>query len=125
MYCKNEPSHRRGAALMIALVLLACLTIVAGTMLPQILRSRHESRQELLREQSRQLLEDALRIAEAKRQGDPDFSGMVWTLGPDEQPFPGTFLVTTRLEGNTFAVEVEFRNDDGKTICVMNRNPNK
>jgi len=116
----NLPT-RRGAALIIVIVLLACLAIVAGVVLPQILRERHESRQDLIRVQSRQLLDDALRNAEAKRSTDPEFAGETLTLGKDQQPFPGTFQVTTKFINDAFTGEVEYRNKEGKMIYVVNR----
>ena len=113
--------NRLGAALIIVIVLLACLAIVAGAVLPQILRERHESRQDLIRVQSRQLLDDALRNAEMKRSADPEFAGEMRTLGKDQQPFPGVFQVTTKFVNDAFAGEVEYRNKEGKIIFVVNR----
>jgi len=117
----NTLPTRRGAALIIVIVLLACLAIVAGAVLPQILRERQESRQDLIRVQSRQLLEDALRHAETKRSADPEFTGETLLLDPDQQPFPGTFQVTTEFVDESFAAAVEYRNKEGKIIYVMNR----
>jgi len=117
----KQTQPRRGAALIITLVLLACLAIVASVVLPQILRDRQETRMELVRTQSQQLLDDALRIAEAKRQSDPDFSGTTLVLRPDQQPFGGTFHVTTTLLNDTFAAEVEYRNEEGKIIYSVSR----
>ena len=115
--------NRRGAALIAALVLLTVLGIVAGMVLPQLLRDRQEARLELIRVQSRQLLDDALCNATAKRQADSEFSGETLTLGPDTQPFPGTFQVATRLENDIFAGEVEYRDQAGKIIFTTNRHP--
>ena len=116
----NLPT-RRGAALIIVIVLLACLAIVAGVVLPQILRDRLEARQELIRIQSRQLLDDALRYAEAKRSADAEFAGETFTLDSDQQPFAGTFSVTTEFVDEAFTGGVEYRNKEGKMIYVVNR----
>ena len=113
--------NRRGAALLVAIVLLTLLAIVAGTMLPQMLRNQQENRLDLLRTQSRQLLDDTLRNAESKRQAEPEFSGETLVLGPDRQPFPGTFQITTRYEENTFAAEVEYRTENRKLLHTANR----
>jgi len=117
----NNPKNRRGAALIIAMVLLACLAIVAGVVLPQMLRDRQETRLELVRVQSRQLLDDALRSAEAKRNSDPNFAGAILSLGPDQQPFDGTFLVTTKYQDDRFNAEVEYRNEKGEVIYAVNK----
>jgi Tfp pilus assembly protein PilX len=117
----NNFPNRRGAVLIVALVLLTVLGIVAGTMLPQILRDRQESRRDLLRTQARQLLDDALRGAEAKRKSDSAFSGETLTLGRDIQPFSGTFRVTTRLENNAFIAEVEYRDKEEKVVFIVRR----
>jgi len=117
----NPTPNRRGAALIIVLVLMACLAIVAGVALPQMFRDQQESRMELIRTQSRQLLDDALRNAEAKRNVDSEFSGEALTLGPDSQPFSGTFQVTTRLENDAFVGEVEYRDREGKIVFTVNR----
>jgi type II secretory pathway component PulJ len=111
---------RRGAALMIALVLLAVVGAVAGTVCSQIVRNRQEVRLDLLRAQTRQLLNDALRNAEAKRKIDSAFSGETQTLASDCQPFPGTFQITTRFENEIFAAEVEYRNKEGAMVHAIN-----
>jgi hypothetical protein len=108
MHKQFQSPTRRGASLIIAIVLLSCLAVVGGTVLPQILRDRQESRQDLVSIQSRQLHADALRHAEAKREADPEFSGETFTLGPDVQPFSGTFQITTRLDNGTFFAEIEY-----------------
>jgi len=115
-------SNRCGAALIVALVLLALLGIVAGIVLPQILRARHEAQWDLVRAQSRLLFDDALRGAEARRSVDPEFSGETLTLGPDQQPFSGTFLVMTRLENDAFFVEVEYREGKDRVRVQERRN---
>ena len=119
---KNSPtqSNRRGAALIVAIVLLAVLGIVAGIVLPQILRTRREAQQDLIRAQSRQLLDDVLRNAEQLRESDTEFSGGTFTLRLDLQPFSGTFHVTTRLEGDVFVAEVEYH-DENDRIRVRER----
>ena len=104
---KHNRRKRRGAALIVALVLLAVLGIIAGAALQQILRDRQATQQELVRTQSRQLLDDALRNVEAKRKLEPTFSGETLTLDSGCQPFPGQFQVTTRHENDTFVGTVE------------------
>jgi len=119
----TQPTHtyqRRGAALIIAIVLLAVLGIVAGIVVPQIVRDRQKTRLDLLRTQTRQLLDDALRHAERKREGDSEFTGETWTLGPDVQPFSGSFRITTRFENDAFVAEVEYRDEDER-IQVQER----
>ncbi|MCL2710754.1 MAG: hypothetical protein FWE95_07725 [Planctomycetaceae bacterium] len=111
----------RGAALIIVIVLLACLALVAGAVLPQILRERHESRQDLIRVQSRQLLDDALHNAEAKRRADPEFSGVTFVLDSENQPFSGVFQVTTTFVNEAFTGKVEYQNKEGKIIYAVNR----
>ena len=117
----KHPPNRRGAALIIALVLLACLAAVAGVVMPRMLRDRYESRMELVRTQSRQLLDDVLQSAETKRQTEPDFSGMVFTFAPDSRTFSGTFQVTVRFENDAFTAEVEYRNEEGRIVYAINR----
>ena len=117
---KSQPA-RRGAALIMTIVLLTCLAVVAGVVLPQILRDRREARMELLRIQSRQLLDDVFRNTEAKRHAEPEFAGSTLTLGPDRQPFPGTFEVTTRVENESLTAEVEYQNEQGTTIYRLKR----
>ena len=121
MYKNIQPTQRSGAALIIVLVLLACLTMVAGAVLPQMLRDRYVARQELVRIQSRQLLDDALGNAKAKRQANPEFAGTEFSLGPDQQPFSGTFYVTTKFENDVFTATVEYHNKDGKIVYAINQ----
>jgi len=117
--------HRRGAALIVALVLLTVFGLIAGMVLPQIVRSRQAMRMDLVRIQSRQLLDDALRRAEVQRESDPEFSGETLTLGREAQPFPGTFQVTTRLVENSFAGEVVYRDGSDRTLLHFSHEPAK
>jgi len=114
---------RRGAALIIAIVLLACIGVVAGTVLPQMLRDRQETRTELIRQQARQLLDDTLRSAEVQRRSDAEFSGETFSLGPEHQPFDGTFQITTKYQEDRFNAEVEYRDKNGKLIYATQRGP--
>ena len=116
-----KSTNRCGAALIIVIALLACLAIVAGAVLPQILRERYETRLELIRVQSRQLLGDSLRSAEARRKAEVEFSGAEFSLGPDLQPFDGTFYVSTKFVNDAFTAEVEYRNKEGKTVYVAKK----
>ena len=117
----QNPQPRRGAALIVAIALLAVLGIVAGMTLPQIIRDQHEARTDLLRVQSRQLLDDALRIAEAKREADSEFSGETLTLTPDQHSLAGTFQITTRYENDTFVGEVEYRDEHDRIRLQYSR----
>ena len=106
---------------MVAIVLLAFIGIVASTTLSQILRDRKEARMELVRRQARQLLDDALRQSEAQRQSDSEFSGETLTLGPDQQPFHGTFQVTTQFQDDHFSATIEYRNERRKMLYFTKR----
>ena len=106
---------------MVTLVLLTFIGIVASAALPQMLRDRQEARMGLVREQAERLLDDMLRKAEAQRKTDSDFSGETIILGPDRQPFPDTFHVTTKYQGDGFTAEVEYRNSKGKTLYFSRR----
>ena len=119
MYKHQQP--RRGAALIIALVLLFVIGAIASTVLVQILRDRQEARLDLIRQQAVLLCGDALRIAEVKREADPEFSGYAIILGPDQQPFPGIFRITTQYQSDRLVAEVEYRNEKDKVMCVVKR----
>ena len=104
---KNS-SNRRGAALMVALVLIAFIGVVASTTLARILRDRQEVRMDLVRQQARRLLDDAIRSAETQRTSDSEFSGETLVLGADRQPVVGTFQVITKYQGGRFNAEVKY-----------------
>ena len=114
MHKNQQP--RYGAALIIALVLLAVIATVSSMVLMQILRDRQEFRTELIRRQVSLLSDDALRNAEAQRKADPDFSGDTITFGPEQQPFNGTFRVTTQYKDDHFVAEVEYSGEKGRII---------
>jgi len=120
VFSRNHPP-RRGAALIIALVLLVVIGAVTSVTLPQILRDRQAARMELVRGQAQWLLDDALRLAEAKRLFDSEFSGETMTLGPGNQPFDGVFLVTTKYKDGRFHAEVEYSGGKGKTHYRVDR----
>ena len=109
-------NRRRGAALIIALVLLAVIAIIASTALTQIVRNRQEVQRNLIRQQADLLLRDALRTAEVQRQTDIEFSGETITLPSEQQPFGGTYQVTTQYQNDRFTADVEYRNQQDKVI---------
>ena len=117
----RKSPNRRGAALIIALVLLVFIGAIASAALPQILRDRQEVRMEWVRQQAQLLLGDALLSAETQRQSDPDFSGETFSLGPDYQSFGGTFHVTTKYQEDQFTATVEYCNAKGKTLYFVKR----
>jgi len=117
----NMKPTRRGAALIIALALLAIIAVIASTALTQILRNRQEAQKNLIRQQAELLLHDALRNAEMQRadvqcRDDSEFSGETFTLTSEQQPLGGEFQVTTQYEETGFAAEVEYRNKQGTVI---------
>jgi type II secretory pathway component PulK len=103
---------RRGAALIITMVLLAIIGVVAATALAQILRNRQQTRTDLIRQQADLLIDDVLRNAEIRRKSDTEFSGETITLGPDQQPFHGTFRITTRYQDDRFVAEIEYSENE-------------
>jgi len=109
---------RNGAALIIALVLLAVIATVSSMVLMQILRDRQEARTDLIRRQVGLLSDDALRSAKLQREDNPEFFGETITLGPDQQPFGGTFRVTTQYKDDHFTAEVEYSNKKGEIMHV-------
>ena len=113
--------NRRGAALIIALVLIAVIGVITSTVLAQMLRDRREARLELIRQQAALLCHDALRRAKVQRESDTGFSGETITLGSDHQPFPGTFRITTQYQNvaDHFSVEVEYRNEKDKIMFTV------
>ncbi|MDR0328135.1 MAG: hypothetical protein LBI05_07570 [Planctomycetaceae bacterium] len=117
----NRPQSRRGAALIIALVLLAVIATVASIVLTQILRDRLEQRTGLIRRQTALLLDDALRNAEVRRAFDSQFFGETVTFVPDRQPFSGTFQVTTHYRDGNFIAEVEYHNEKGTLIRMTSQ----
>ena len=119
-FSRNDPK-RRGAALLITLVLLAFIGTVVAVTLPQILRDRQEVRKGLIRQQALYLLDDAFRSAGMQRQSDSEFSGETFTLGLDHQPFGGEFQVTTKYQDDHFAVEIEYHDGKGKMIGTWER----
>ena len=112
---------RRGAALIITLVLLAFIATIAMAALTQMLRERQVIRLDLARQQADLLICDALRQSEVLRQADPEFSGETITLGPEQQPFGGTFRVTTRYQEDRFVAEAEYRDEKGKVVHLVKR----
>lgn len=114
-------SIRRGAVLMIVLVLLAFIGIITSTLVPQMLHDRQDARMELVRRQARQLSSDAIRNAETQRRSNSGFSGETLTLGPNEQPFPGTFRLTTKYENDRFNAEVEYRDENEKLLYATDQ----
>jgi len=112
----NMPIPRYGAALIIVLVLLAVIAVIASTALTQILRNRQETQKDLIRRQADLLIEDALRNAEVRREADSVFSGETITLGPEQQPFTGTFRVTTRYQDDRFVAEIEYDENEVRRL---------
>jgi hypothetical protein len=75
-----------------------------------MLRDRREAHRDLIRQQAELLMNDARHSAAGNSAED------TVTLGPEQQPFNGTFRITTQRQDSDTAIEVEYSDEQGKVI---------
>lgn len=119
----GRPPARRGAALIISLVLLALLGAFSTTILKGMLLDRRVSKTELLKIQAETLLDDSLDRARLRREIDPAFTGETIVLASPALQDGGVFHGTTRFdsEKNLFVVDGVFRDRSGKDVYRAER----
>jgi hypothetical protein len=112
--------YRRGAAAMIALVLIAVLGVITAVMLKDFHRNQMSRRKVEVRSQAGQLLADFKERTLTRLQADPAASEERIEIPPFSPRFEGTFILTFGSEG----IQVQYINDLGKTLYVETQSLN-
>jgi Tfp pilus assembly protein PilX len=107
-----RPSNRRGAALVIALVLMLLVTAVSATLIRGFYTDRRERDQSQIRTQAELLRQDFSERTNILRAASSDFSGETQTLTNLSGFFDGTFQLTSSENG----VIVEYYDSANKLI---------
>lgn len=117
--------RRRGAALMICLVLIVFFATLSGIVIKTVLDDRREARTESIRQQVRFLLQDGLHRAETLRDADPDFSGDAVEIPSEHPAIPGVYTLTSVYDGDrkAFRIDVKFQDRVGSTIIARKFDP--
>ena len=104
--------RKRGAAAMIALVLIAVLGAITAVMLKDFHHSLKQQQQAEIRTQAKQLLADFHKRTTARLQADPEAPEEQIVIPPFSPRFDGTFTLTSEAE----EVKVEYTDEQGKTV---------
>lgn len=112
--------QRRGAAIIICLVLIVFLATLSGIVIKTVLDDRREARTESIRQQVQFLLQDGLHRSEMLRKAQSGFSGETVEIPSEHPAIPGSYVLTSVYDEdrNTFRVDVRFQDRAGNTIVA-------
>lgn len=104
---RSTPSHRRGGALVIMMVLLFATSIILMGLVQQVLRQQRQLKQEIWQVQAQWCTEAGLQRALARLNTDPEYTGEVWTSTiSDDQAAPAEVTITVQPEGSRRRIAV-------------------
>jgi len=113
-------SHpRRGAALIIAMVLLLLVGVISAAIIHGFFQDRRERTQTLIKTQANLLQEDYHRCAKERLTASPDFTGETLKLTGISDSAPGTFELSSVVSPSGDAVistEVRYYDENDKLI---------
>ena len=90
--------QRRGAALIIAMVLILIIGVLAATTISGIYRDRFAFRQEMVKLQTERLIDDAVLQAAKKLAIQPDYAGETVLLSDLPLPLQGTLELSIKID---------------------------
>ena len=105
---------RKGAALIIALVLIAVIGTISAILLKNLLEDRLQQRRVEIRAQSKLLLADGVKRTETKLQENADFPGEQIAITPFSSRWNGTYYLTSRKENDQMIVALECRDESDR-----------
>ncbi len=119
------PKQRRGAAVIICLVLIVFLATLSGVVIKTVLDDRREARTESIRRQVQLLLQDGLARAEMLRNASPAFSGDTIEIPSEPPAMAGLYVLTNVYDEDrkAFRIDVRFRDQAGNTIVARTLEP--
>lgn len=91
----TKKSNRRGAAVIIALVLLLLVGALSTSLIRGFYTDRRERDQSFIREQAELLQHDFVERTQIQRNASPDFAGETLALTGLSGSFDGTFQLTS------------------------------
>jgi type II secretory pathway component PulK len=108
--CSTNRIERRGAALIVVLVMLTVIFAIAGIMLRHIALQQRSARDQQRKLQAQWLAESALDRAIAKLADDPKYAGEKWqpewSSGVTEQTGQAQIEVKTMPDASNFEIQV-------------------
>ena len=105
---------RKGAALIIALVLIAVIGTISAILLKNLLEDRLQQRRVEIRAQSKILLADWVKRTETKLRENADFPGEQTAITPFTHRWSGTYYLTSRKENEQMIAALECRDEEGR-----------
>ena len=120
-------SNRRGAALIIALVLLLLVGAISTSLIRGFYTDRQERNRSQIRTQAELLCHDFAELAKIQRTIAPDFTGETLALTKISDTFDGTFQLTSTFpeaEGTAEpVVQIEYYDETNKLIYTNSLKP--
>ncbi|MDR1957748.1 MAG: hypothetical protein LBQ54_01655 [Planctomycetaceae bacterium] len=118
-----QTPERKGAALIIALVLLLFVSALSAAILRQVYNGRLEMQRQIVHVQTDQLVRDFVVRAEQRLAFDPSYTGGTVTFTNLTPRLPGTFQLVTHVESSAgskpeITVTAEYRGEDDRTVYV-------
>lgn len=116
--CKRH--SRRGAALIMALVVLAVVSLLMAEQVRRVLADRRHERLELLRVQTEAAADAALRTAVERMQADATWNGAVWDIPREVIPSGAVIQVEVKVQDGVVRAEAAAELEDS-VVCRVTR----
>ena len=116
--CKRH--SRRGAALIMALVVLAVVSLLMAEQVRRVLADRRHERLELLRVQTEAAADAALRTAVERLQADATWNGAVWDIPREVIPSGAVIQVEVKVQDGVVRAEAAAELEDS-VVCRVTR----
>lgn len=116
--CKRH--SRRGAALIMALVVLAVVSLLMAEQVRRVLADRRHERLELLRVQTEAAADAALRTAVERLQADATWNGAVWDIPREVIPSGAVIQVEVKVQDGFVRAEAAAELEDS-VVCRVTR----
>lgn len=130
-YCQRrfdehgESQPRRGAALVMAIVVLLVISLLTAEQVRRAVADRRQERIELLRVQAEAAADAAFRAARSRLRTQADWAGAVWSLPAGTLPWAAGIQVEVRVENGAITATVTAMVDESVVCRAIRRGVTK
>ncbi len=118
---KSNSVPRRGAAMIVAMVLLLLTGAISAGIISGFYQARRERDQSLIKAQANLLLEDHHQRALQQHEASPGFTGETLKLTEISDSAPGTFELTSAVDPSgdgTLSTEVRYYDENNRLTYI-------